>query len=265
MKYLFLFFFAAVFYSCSSKYEHEREVFNINNCSELDSVYIKAQKTINIATRYCLFDSKNTDSLISVLNGLKLVCQKENKFQSLNKYWQGYCYVSIVACQLNFKEETNVDSIIHEGISVLNSVDKKNSEHYALLSMLHGISIKYCNIAMLSITAQKSKLCAEEAIQLNNKNMRAYLAFAINDFFTPTIYSGGKLVEESLKKALQLETRIDPNIQCLPSWGKDIVYEYLIKNYIKSKKYDMADKYLKEVTKLFPYRADLQKLNNQIK
>ncbi len=265
MKYVFFAFVVFIFYSCSNKYDHNLEVFNITNCSELDSVYIKAQKTINTATAFCLFKANNTDSLFSVLNHLKTALLKDNKYQSLNKYWQGYCYVNIVACQLRFKEETKTDSILQEGISILNSVDRKNSDHYALLSMLNGISIKYCNITMLSITAQKSKLYAEEAIKLNDKNMRAYLAFAINDFFTPSLYSGGKLVDKNLTKALKLETRVDPNIKCLPSWGKDMVYEYLIKSYIKDKKYEQAKKYLLEAIKLFPYRSDFQELNAQIK
>jgi tetratricopeptide (TPR) repeat protein len=100
---------------------------------------------------------------------------------------------------------------------------------------------------------------AKKAIELNPKNIRAYLALGIYDYYTPKMYGGMKITEENLKKAVALTEKIDPN-PFAPDWGKADAYLYLVKFYNYEKKFDDAKKYLDEGLKLFPNFELLKKM-----
>lgn len=263
MKSTTFLFIIIVFTSCQVTSNVELESFNLSNGSPLDSILLSAESNINNATIYCLHNSKNTDSLSQVLNKLKRVRINDDN-GPICCYWQGYCCYKIALTQVSLKKEERTNLILDEGITVLSKIKIKNSETYALLSALYGCSIKYCSITTLVATAQKAKICSEKAIKMNPHNIRAYITAAINDFYTPAIYSSGKLVENYLLTALNLNDRIDPNLQYLPSWGRSSIYEFLIRYYIRIKKHDTAQKYLSEAIFLYPDQIVFTNLKKRI-
>ena len=109
---------------------------------------------------------------------------------------------------------------------------------------------------------QDSKEYAKKALETNANNLRAYYALALNNFYTPKVFGGGSEVEFYLKKALSLtETTKTEN---KPSWGKESVYELLIKHYQKEEKGSFATKYLIEGLELFPYSKLLKGLKKPL-
>ena len=95
-----------------------------------------------------------------------------------------------------------------------------------------------------------SRFHAERALDLNPKNLRANLAFAINDFYTPKVFGGGKKVEQFLKMAIELPK--DSNTESFPTWGKEQVYELLIKYYLQNKDSIIAKDYVDKGLLEFP-------------
>jgi hypothetical protein len=101
-------------------------------------------------------------------------------------------------------------------------------------------------------------LNAQQAAVLNPKSLRANLAVAINDFYTPKTFGGGKLTLEYLNNAMKATT---PKPQdSLPNWGKPNVYELLVKYYRKNKQFNIAQDYLNQGLEEFPASELLQGL-----
>jgi tetratricopeptide (TPR) repeat protein len=251
-KILLLILLVFVLFSCKDKADPECEIFYLSNCDGIDSITKFAEKKIIKASEFCLINSRNTDSLFNVLHQIEKAEIKSENNQFLNSYWQAFCCLHIAICQMEFKQDEKADSTIEKGLTILNNFDKKNSETYALLALLQGMSINYKSAMTLSLAAQKCKLYSEKAIDFNSKNIRGYLALAIYDFFTPEVYQGGKLVEKNLLKAIELDNSIDNNYSCLPTWGKDLVYRYLIRFYLKTDKKDLAKEFIEEALKEYP-------------
>jgi tetratricopeptide (TPR) repeat protein len=184
-------------------------------------------------------------------------------------YWEAYAkYLLYFEYDLkNEQEKEQAEKIIEEAIKLLEDIDKKTSEHYALLSLLGGLQLNFVNTLMLPFRASKVGKNAEKAIQMTPQNIRAYLALGIYDYYTPKMYGGMKVVEETLKKAIKLNDRYDPNPYS-PDWGKQDAYLYLVKFYSYEKRKNDALKYLEEGLKLYPdfetlkkMRAKIEKLN----
>jgi hypothetical protein len=192
--------------------------------------------------------SKNNKSLMKLSYNLNEIYKTEK--QNLILYWQAYLqfYMSIYYLKTDNKKAAEKE--IDKGINQLKSMKYKNSEDYALLSLLQGFSIQFKGMRAMFISGDVKKN-AEAAIALDTSNIRAYYVYASNDFYTPEKYGGGKETEKYLQKALLLPSQKVKN-DFLPSWGKEESYEMLIIFYIRQKKWKLAKKYFQKGIEQFP-------------
>ena len=178
------------------------------------------------------------------------------------RYWLSYAYYyqALFTGEIN-KNEKSAERLVDIAISLLKPSDK-DSESLALLSLQTGYSIRFKSYFSMMNLGQDSKEYAKRALETNANNLRAYYAIALNNFYTPKIFGGGSDVEFYLKKALSLtETTKDEN---QPSWGKESVYELLVKHYQKEEKGSLANKYLTEGLELYPDSKLLKVLNKPL-
>ena len=131
------------------------------------------------------------------------------------------------------------------------------------MAYLQNFAIQFKSGLAAGIYSSKIKKNAEKALEINSENMRAYLVLGTNDFFTPERYGGGEKAEDYFVKAVNLKSQTVEN-PYLPSWGKNEVYLYLIRLYIKKEQYDSAKKYFKEATKHYPDDYQINQLAKQL-
>ena len=187
----------------------------------------------------------------------------KDKNNDIVTYWYSYtCYYHSILYMIR-KENKNSEKKLYEGIKKLNDVNLKNSEHYALLSLMEGFSIQFASVIEVPHISKRSKQNAEKALQLDSLNLRAYYVLGSNDFYTPEQYGGNKKAEGYLLKAIRLNDQSDSN-SYLPGWGKDSAYELLIRLYINRKQFVEAKRYYKEAFALFPDNHMINKLADEI-
>ena len=199
------------------------------------------------------------ESLLVYINTMdKMLIEKPNPYTS---YWNAYAkYLLYFEYNLkNEDENKKAEQTLEEALKLIEKIQNKTSEHYALLSLLGGLQLNFTNSLMLPFKASLVGKNAKKAIELNPKNIRAYLALGIYDYYTPKMYGGMKITEENLKKAVALTEKIDPN-PLAPDWGKSDAFLYLVKFYNYEKKFDDAKKYLDEGLKLYPNFELLKKM-----
>lgn len=173
----------------------------------------------------------------------------EKEDNNFNRYWLSYGLYNqaLIADRLKYKKAA--EELIDRAIELLKPLEE-DAESQALLALQLGYSTRfksYWSMITLGIAAYQR---AERAVALAPTNMRTNLALAINDFYTPKVFGGGKKVETHLKKALQAP---NPSASVTtPTWGKPNVYELLVKYYQKNKQQTQAQKFLNEGLSEFP-------------
>lgn len=212
-----------------------------------DSLLINIQDKIYSAFIKCR-TSQTNDALDQLNIQLKNLYKEKN--QNLILYWQSYLkfYSSI-----NFLikgDNKSAENEINKGIELMEPVEKKYSEDYALLAMLQSFSIQFNPMNAMYISQDVAKNI-NSALSLDSTNLRAWYVTASSDFYTPEQYGGGKKAEKYLLKAISLPAQKIKN-DYLPSWGKEESYELLITLYIKKENWDMAKKYYNEGIAIFP-------------
>ncbi len=180
------------------------------------------------------------------------------KKQNLILYWRSYLQFYSSIYYLKNGDKKTAETEIDKGIDWLDEMKHKNSEDYALLSMLQGFSMQFKGMKAMFI-AGRIKENAKKAIAIDSTNLRGFYVYASYDFYTPEKYGGGKEAEKYLLKAISLPAQKVKN-NYLPSWGKEEAYEMLIKLYIKHKKWDLAKKYFQEGSKNFPKSYTINQL-----
>jgi len=193
--------------------------------------------------------SKNEGKLSSLDTELEELYNKRKK--NLILYWSSYLKFYKSIYYLGVEDKKNAEKEVDKAIDQMDEMEGKNSEDYALLSMLQGFSIQFSAGLKAPFIAKKVNNNIELAFELDSTNIRAYYVSANNDFYTPEKYGGGKLVEKHALKAISLPDQKIKN-DYLPSWGKEQAYETLIKFYVKKEKWDLAVKYFKEAKEKYP-------------
>lgn len=205
------------------------------------------QYAIEQAFRTCI-TTKSDQPLKELVTILTWDFEQEDIIST--RYWLSYAYYyqALFAGEIN-KNEKRAEHLIDTATSLLKP-SNTDSESLALLSLQTGYSIRFKSYFSMMNLGQDSKEYAKKALEINANNLRAYYALALNNFYTPKVFGGGSEVEFYLKKGLSLtETNIAEN---QPFWGKESVYELLIKHYQKEEKESLANKYLTEGLELFP-------------
>jgi len=195
-----------------------------------------------------------------------LTCELEEfnklKKQNIVLYWRSYLqfYKSIYYLKINKKDKAEDE--VDKGIEWLKKMKNKNSEDYALLSMLQGYSLQFKGFRVMFLS-KRVKKSANTAISLDKLNLRAYYVYASNDFYTPVKYGGRKESEKFLLKALSMKDQMIKN-NYLPSWGREECYDLLIRFYIGAEKWSEAKKYCKEAITKFPKSYIISQLSTEL-
>jgi hypothetical protein len=235
--------------SCPTKYEYVQS----------DSLLVDIQSKIYNAFVKARMSQKN-----DALNELSIHLEKLYKVnnQNLILYWRSYLQFYSSINYLSGGDNKSAESEINKGIALIESVEKKNSEDYALLAMLQSFSIQFDSSKAMYISQDINKN-VNNAISLDSTNLRAWYVSASSDFYTPVQYGGGKKAEKYLLKAISLPAQKIQN-DYLPSWGKEESYELLINLYIQTEKWDLAKKYFQEGIAAFPKSYQINQLASKI-
>ena len=194
--------------------------------------------------------------------GKKLETLYNEKNQKLILYWRSYLQFYSSIYYLKKGDKKKAEQEIDKGIDWMKEMKNRNSEDYALLSLLQGFSIQFSGMEAVFISIQVKKN-AKTAIAMDSTNLRGYYVYASNDFYTPEKYGGGKQAEKYLLKAISLPAQKIKNVY-LPSWGKEESYEMLIKLYIRQGKWNLAKKYFQKAINEYPDSYNIKQLASEL-
>lgn len=203
-------------------------------------------------------DEKNLKDIEQQLSSLY-----QEQPRNIIRYWQAYqqFYKSIFLLQSSQQKEA--EKAIDKAIKWLKDMDQKNSEDYALLSMLHGFSIQFKSGIRAAFIGNSAAKDAAQAVELDSTNLRAWFVTASNDYYTPKKYGGGKKTEHSLLKALACADQAIEN-PYLPSWGREESYEMLIRFFIREERWEDAKRYFAEAKEHFPESYTINQLASKL-
>jgi len=203
--------------------------------------------------------SKNLAELNQIAKSLKILY--DNKNEKLTLYWMSYLQFYKATYYLEIKDEDLSEEEIDKGVDWMSEMKDKNSDDYALLSMLKGFSTQFKGFRAMFVGISSGN-DLDRALELDNKNIRAHYVAGTNDFYRPETFGGGKKVESYLLKALSLQDKKvkSPNS---PSWGKEESYYVLIMFYIRKKKMDLAQKYFDLGINSYPKSYFLNRLSEK--
>jgi len=216
------------------------------SASESDSLLVNIQTKIYNSFLETFSDG-NADKLVKVEQSL-------DQFKRKNQivfYWKSYTQYYKALYYLKTSNKKKSISELNHAIKILDDINNKNSESYALLAYLQSFSIQYLGGPSAASMANKVKYNAELALQLDSANLRAWYVLASNDYYTPIAFGGGKKCEQYLLKAISLNEQSIPN-NYMPSWGKEESYTLLIDFYIKKEDYKRAKEILEKAKLLYP-------------
>ena len=212
-----------------------------------DSILNNIQEKISQAANEAFID-KNTYSLDKIENQLKSADLED---ENLKNYWIGYVnyYKTIVGLKIG--DEDLCRQASHKGITVLEQNKVTTSEDYALLALLKGLSFSFSSGMKAPVISSEAQEYIKKGLEADSTNFRVHYAQARLDFYMPKEYGGGKKAEKHLLKAVELQERNIDNPR-MPRWGKEEVYDLLIRYYLREEQKDSAQKYFDEAKRLFP-------------
>lgn len=189
---------------------------------------------------------------------------RTTKKQNIIGYWLAYAKYYAAIYHISRGDRESSEKAINHAVELLDGLNNKTSEDYALLSLTQGFAIQFKNMVKMIFLSQQIRRNGELAIKKDAKNLRAYYTLASNDFYTPEKFGGGKHTEEYLLKAIQLPEQKIKNV-CLPAWGKQEAYELLVRWYIRKKQWAKAKKYHADAIVKYPNSYMLNQLTKQLK
>jgi tetratricopeptide (TPR) repeat protein len=217
------------------------------------------QKVINAFVEAKI--SQSDTPLITLEQALSVLNEKNKN--NIVMYWYSYaCYYHSILLLIQ-KDLQGSEKILETGIKMLQASVSETSEQLALLALMESFSIQYAPGMEAVSIANRSVKHAEEAIQLDSTNLRAYYVLGSNDFYTPEQYGGGKKAEGYFKKAVSLPDQSIRN-PYLPSWGKNSAYEMLIRFYIRQHQYDQAKAFYQQAIAIFPNDYMISRLAGEL-
>jgi hypothetical protein len=203
--------------------------------------------------------SKNLVELNQIAKNLKILY--DNKNEKLTLYWMSYLQFYKATYYLEIEDEDLSEEEIDKGVNWMSEIKDKNSDDYALLSMLKGFSTQFKGFRAMFVGISSGN-DIDKALELDGQNIRAHYVAGANDFYRPETFGGGKKVESYLLKALSLQNKKvkSPNS---PSWGKEESYYILIMFYIRKEKMDLAQKYFDLGINSYPQSYFLNRLSEK--
>jgi hypothetical protein len=226
----------------------------VNDSVEKDTILNNIQLKITTAT-YESFAKSNTQKLDAIETFLEgNITYNEN----LKNYWIAYInyYKTIIAMQLKNKDLGSKSN--KKGIQILEANKFKNSDDYALLALIKGLSYNYASGMEAPAISMDIAKIIEKGFETDNENYRVYYAQGSIDFYTPKEFGGGAKTENALLKAINLSEK-NINNSHLPTWGKEESFDLLIRYYLREKQKDKAKIYLEKSLHFFPNSYILKK------
>ncbi len=187
--------------------------------------------------------------ILAIHNQLKEAYSKSPN--NLFLYWKGYLYYYKSIYYIRYNEENKSEQAITEGINILQNIERKNSEDFALLALLQSFSQQFHSGFQAGKVSADIERNIKNALELDPDNLRAHYVYASNDFYTPKKYGGGMEAEKHLLKAISLPEQKISN-PYLPSWGKEEAYTMLIQLYINDENFESAKKYFNKGIEEYP-------------
>lgn len=214
------------------------------------------------------FQVKIDDSLELALHK-KTVEPLANVEQSLSSkkgniwsYWQAYLRMCKSVYYASEQQDSEAKENLEAGINLLNQVQNKTTEDYALLGYMQSQYIRYTKGMESGILSVKSKRNANKSVKLDPNNIRGWVVLGIIDFYTPKQYGGKEKCESYLLKAIGLPSQNIVN-KYRPSWGKVEAYSLLLAYYNGSDQKDKVRQYYQMAIKEIPNEPSLKKYENQ--
>lgn len=208
------------------------------------------------------FSTGNSSQLDDIQIGLEKLAKERD--QSIITYWRAYLAYYKGIYLVTIDEKGKAEKIVDKHIGLLKKIKNKNSEEYALLSLLRGFSIQFKSFIRAPFISSKAGKDVEQALKLDPQNMRAKYVEASSDFYTPKNFGGGKKVEGLLLEALKLPEQKTPN-PILPSWGRLQTYELLLQYYVREEKWTEANSTLVDAKALYPESRIVLQMEERIK
>lgn len=223
-------------------------------------LYNTEQKVMN-----AFIEGKITQSDTLLINiGHSLEDLYEKTGNEIPLYWYAYtCYYhSIFGMILN--DIRLAQRTLKNGIAKLETLNHPTSEHLALLALMESLSIQYASgVEEIVSISNNVNRHAQEAVNMDSTNLRAFYVLGSIDIYTPEQYGGGKKAEEFLRKAISLPEQSVKN-PYLPSWGKNSAYELLIRLYINRGQTDQARILYQQAISLFPDDYTIKQLSDEV-
>lgn len=266
--------------SCGN--EPKQEPKTINNNIELSSIVdssIKFQASLEIDSSkkniqdtvrkivtedkvaLSIFFQDNVDSVINVAFASGNIALIKNKIKEIENntaipstyknYWKTYLlYFSAIYTKNSLKDDDKASEAIDKAIE---SAEKnlKTSDDYALYAACLSYSVQFSNMVKISNISSKANENANKALELNPKNVRAYYVLTSQNFYTPKMFGGMTKVEEFGIKGINCPNKIDNNFYGA-TWGKENIYELLVKFYQSENRIEDLAKIKKLAKQEFP-------------
>lgn len=213
--------------------------------------------------RNSCFQNDTDAALTAVLDTLNALPSLGNNHWK--EYWTayGYYHLSIYYAYNQNPDVEKAKTAVESAITLLDELENKNSEDYALLGYMKGYSLQWkSGFAMAKESAKASKW-VKMAMDIDKQNPRAVFAFANNNFYTPAIFGGGKKADEYFTRSIALFKDAVPN-PLVPSWGMDEAYTMLVRTKLKADKNDEAGSVLGEGLEYFPNNRNLKNLQEKM-
>lgn len=214
-----------------------------------DSVLYNIQRKIKDA-----FISASQTKQVEPLEKLekKLGNTYEKNPHKLILYWKAYLMYYKSLFHLGEKRKDLAASNIEQGMQVLQELENKNSEDYALWSLLKNFSIPIESSGMaMGMASNRTIELAKTSLELDSTNPRAYYILGVNNYYTPEKYGGKTKVERYLKEAISQPEQEISN-QFLPSWGREESYGILLRFYLSEEETIKAKELFQSIKKEFP-------------
>lgn len=227
-----------------AEYYDQLDSLQINSKDDLKNIQSKIYNTFV----GCL-TSEDSKPLEAIYKQLKDAYSRSPN--NLFLYWKGYLFYYKSIYYIRFNEENKSEQSIKEGINIIQNIERKNSEDFALLGLLQGFSQQFHSGFKAGKVSADLNRNIERALELDPDNLRAHFVYASNDFYTPKKYGGGMEVEKCLLKAISLPEQKISN-PYLPSWGKEEAYAMLIQLYINDENFESAKKYFNKGIEKYP-------------
>ena len=203
-------------------------------------------------------DAMSADALLQVEQQLQ--AQPANM---ISTYWLSFCRLYAGILYMSLGDSDQAEQYINQSVSLMEKLEKKNAESYALLSYAQTMSIQFVKGLHAASVSKKATTAANKALELDPDNVRAHYAAGLLDYYTPAMYGGQRKCEEHFLKAVRKQPESVAN-PYLPTWGQEDAYVLLITYYVNNGKKDKAKELYRQAVERFPEEKDIRQMSKVI-